>query len=199
MSARDTRPPTSGPSPDASLLPLPSTARLPNFCNLGIMLRLLVIVNLLCVASAVVRSVGNDAWERGAVDEARQHFAMAFAQAPHLPHVANNMAMVLSVGEKADYPQALATIQPVVEKFPDTAAFRDTRGHILIKLGRYEEAVKDLEFALPALPSKALVHQALAEAYRHLGLKDLADQHELLAKGDQASPPAAKAKPMPPK
>jgi two-component system sensor histidine kinase AlgZ len=30
-------------------------ARLPNFCNLGIMLRLLAIVNLLCVAAAAVR------------------------------------------------------------------------------------------------------------------------------------------------
>ncbi|MGH9579672.1 MAG: tetratricopeptide repeat protein [Terriglobales bacterium] len=143
--------------------------------------------------------LGADAWERGAVDEARQHFGMAFAQAPHLPYVANNMAMVLSAGEKADYAQALATIQPVVEKFPDNAAFRDTRGHILLKLGRYQEAVKDLEFALPSLPSKALMHQALAEAYRHLGLKDLADQHELLAKEDKASPPAGKAKPIPPK
>lgn len=67
MSAPNNRPPTanaSGLSPDASLLPLPSTARLPNFCNLGIMLRLLVIVNLLCMASAVVRGVGNDAWEQ---------------------------------------------------------------------------------------------------------------------------------------
>ena len=29
--------------------------RLPNFCNLGVMLRLLVLVNLLCVASAIVK------------------------------------------------------------------------------------------------------------------------------------------------
>lgn len=43
--------------------PLASSARLPNFCNLGIMLRLLIIVNLLCVAAAVVRSGGRDAWE----------------------------------------------------------------------------------------------------------------------------------------
>ena len=43
---------------------LASTARLPNFCNLGIMLRLLIMVNLLCVAAAVVRSNGHDAWEQ---------------------------------------------------------------------------------------------------------------------------------------
>ncbi|MEP7156446.1 MAG: histidine kinase [Betaproteobacteria bacterium] len=50
--------------PDISSMPLTSSARLPNFCNLGIMLRLLVIVNLLCMASAVVRSDGRDAWEQ---------------------------------------------------------------------------------------------------------------------------------------
>jgi two-component system sensor histidine kinase AlgZ len=39
-------------------------ARLPNFCNLGIMLRLLIIVNLLCLAAAVVRADGPDALQQ---------------------------------------------------------------------------------------------------------------------------------------
>ena len=43
-------------APLASPMPLQATARLPNFCNLGIMLRLLVIINLLCIAAAVVRA-----------------------------------------------------------------------------------------------------------------------------------------------
>ncbi len=40
------------------------TARLPNFCNLGITLRLLIIVNLLCLAAAVVRAEGPDALQQ---------------------------------------------------------------------------------------------------------------------------------------
>ena len=40
------------------------TARLPDFCNLGIMLRLLLIVNLLCVAAAVVRTDARDFWQQ---------------------------------------------------------------------------------------------------------------------------------------
>ena len=48
----------------ATSVHLTSAARLPNFCNLGIMLRLLIIVNLLCVAAAVVRSNGQDGWEQ---------------------------------------------------------------------------------------------------------------------------------------
>jgi two-component system, LytTR family, sensor histidine kinase AlgZ len=39
-------------------------ARLPDFCNLGIMLRLLLIVNLLCIAAAVVRMDARDLWQQ---------------------------------------------------------------------------------------------------------------------------------------
>ena len=41
-----------------------TTARLPDFCNLGIMLRLLVLVNLLCLAAAVVRVDARDLWQQ---------------------------------------------------------------------------------------------------------------------------------------
>ena len=57
--SRDANPgPNSGfaSAAQANLAPLLVTARLPNFCNLGIMLRLLVIINLLCIAAAVVRA-----------------------------------------------------------------------------------------------------------------------------------------------
>ncbi len=54
-------PPTGFADAPAVLAP---TARLPNFCNLGIMLRLLLVVNLLCVAAAVVRSDGHDLWQQ---------------------------------------------------------------------------------------------------------------------------------------
>lgn len=39
-----------------------ASARLPDFCNLGIMLRLLLIVNMLCLAAAVVRVDARDLW-----------------------------------------------------------------------------------------------------------------------------------------
>lgn len=41
-----------------------TSARLPDFCNLGIMLRLVLIVNLLCIAAAVVRSNAQDFWQQ---------------------------------------------------------------------------------------------------------------------------------------
>ena len=66
----------------------------------------------------------------------------------------------------------------VLEKFPDTPGFRETRGQILVRMGRWQQAVTDLEFALPSQVSKRGTHKALAEAYRGLNLRDLAAEHE---------------------
>jgi len=70
----------------------------------------------------------------------------------------------------------------VLEKFPQNANFRETRGEVLVKLGRWQEAVLDLEYALPTLGSRRNTHAALAEAYHGLGSQELAAQHEKLAK-----------------
>ena len=41
-----------------------ATARLPDFCNLGIILRLLLLVNVLCFAAAVVRTDARELWQQ---------------------------------------------------------------------------------------------------------------------------------------
>ncbi len=51
-----------GQSHPAALKPV--TARLPDFCNLGIILRLMMVVNLLCIAAAVVRTDVRDLWQQ---------------------------------------------------------------------------------------------------------------------------------------
>jgi tetratricopeptide (TPR) repeat protein len=133
-------------------------------------------------ATAVLHyTLAVDAWQHGQPAEAQRHFALAYEGAPQLPYVANNMAMILAVGEKPDLPRALAIINSVLEKVPENPNFRQTRGEILVRLGRYQEAVADLEFALPLLGSTRATHKALAEAYRGLSLRDLAAKHEQLA------------------
>jgi tetratricopeptide (TPR) repeat protein len=143
-------------------------------------------------------TLGTDAWQQGQTEEARKHFALAFDSASQLPFVANNMAMILAVGDKPDLPRALALIQPVLERFPANPNFRETRGQILVRLGRWQEAVADLEFALPRLSSTRSTHSALADAYRGMGLRELAREHERLAKGPSeekpSTPPSAARK-----
>jgi len=97
---------------------------------------------------------------------------------------------LLALGNPPDLPQALAIAQLLVEKFPDQPHFRDTRGQVLVKLGRWDDAVKDLEYALPRLNDKSATHTALAQVYENLGLRDLAAEHERLAKETSKRKPA---------
>ena len=139
--------------------------------------------------------LGIDAWQQGRKDEAQGHFSIAFDIAPFMPTVANNLAMILTVGDKPDYERALKVIDPIVQKLPQEPQFKSTRGLVLLKLGRYEEAVADLQAALPKLPSKRTSRLALAEAYRHLNMKDLADEQERLANQVESRPPGATSSP----
>jgi tetratricopeptide (TPR) repeat protein len=140
-------------------------------------------------SSAVIHfALGLDAWQHGQPDLARQHFALSYESAPQMPDVANNMAMILAVGTPTDLSRALAIIQSTLEKFPDNPNFRETRGEILVKLGRWQEAVVDLEFALPKLGTRRNTHAALAAAYAGLGSQDLALQHQRLAKASPEPP-----------
>jgi predicted Zn-dependent protease len=140
-------------------------------------------------ASAILHYfLGIDAWQQGRKDEAQGHFSIAFDMAPFMPTVANNLAMILTVGDKPDYERALKVIDPIVQKLPQDAQFRSTRGLVLLKLGRYEESVADLQASLPRLNSKRSSRLALAEAYRHLNMKDLADEQERLANQGEVRP-----------
>ena len=137
-------------------------------------------------------ALGIDAWQRGQSEEARQHFTLAYENTPQLPSVANNMAMILSLGDQPDLPRALAIIESVLVKFPNNPNFRETRGEILARSGRWREAVTDLEFALPNLAAKGAAHKALAEAYAGLGLRELADEHKRQANGSPAEKSASR-------
>ena len=135
--------------------------------------------------------VGNDAFQHGDMEQAGEHFKLAFDLAPNLPVVANRMALLLAIGKQPDLPRALAISQTLVEKYPNEPDVRNTHGIILAHLGRWEEAVKDLEFALPNVHDKNATHTALAQAYRKLGMSELADEHERLAR--EPSEPSAPA------
>jgi tetratricopeptide (TPR) repeat protein len=124
--------------------------------------------------------LGMERWKRGKKQEAEQHFALAFESTSSVPAVANNMAMILTLSENPDYDRALSIIQPILDRYPDNAGFRSTRGLIFLKLKRYKDAASDFERALPYLPNKNSARLSLAEAYRGLGLENLAKQQERL-------------------
>jgi tetratricopeptide (TPR) repeat protein len=119
-------------------------------------------------------------------DTAGIHLRQAFKLLPTGPVIANNLAWYLVQTEPADPVQALSIMDAVIKEAPPNAEFIDTRAHILMKLNRWNDAISDLEFSLQTLGDRKLTHIALAEAYDHIGLADLAKRHREL--GDQVKP-----------
>ena len=63
------------------------------------------------------------------------------------------------------------------------AAYRDTRGLILVKMKRWKDALPDLEFALRADLGRPELHRALARVYDNLQMPEVATEHKRLAEG----------------
>jgi len=121
--------------------------------------------------------LGVDAWLRARFDEARLHFEQAERSDPQSAVIVNNLAWMLVRGESPDPQRALTLANLAVERQPDNPRFHGTRGVALARLGRWKEALPDLEAALPASPRDADLHQALVDTYEHLGLAEMAAAH----------------------
>jgi tetratricopeptide (TPR) repeat protein len=128
-------------------------------------------------------ALGLDAWERGRADEARLHFERADALSPNTPTVVNNLAWVLANADPPDLTRALQLSNFAIERAPKEPSFRDTRGRVLARLGRWKEALPDLEAALSGHADNAELHAVLADAYERQDPPDpdMAAKHRQLA------------------
>jgi uncharacterized protein HemY len=127
--------------------------------------------------------LGIDAYERGRVEEAQLHLEQAYRLAPEMPFVANNLAWFLVEGPNADPERALKLIDTAIARDPNELRFRSTRGHVLVRMKRWKDALFDLEAALPREAGVPDVHRDLASAYGALGMDDLAALHRRRAAG----------------
>jgi len=134
--------------------------------------------------------LGGVAWQAGDLAQARVHYEAALAAAPTVPDVANNLATVLALGPNPDLPRALTLVEALLKQQPANPFYRDTRGQILLRQGKPEAALLELEYALSQLPDKAATHAALAQVYAQLGLPEMVAEHRRRA-GTNA-PPAAR-------
>jgi tetratricopeptide (TPR) repeat protein len=140
-------------------------------------------------------ALGLDAWQRGREEEARLHWERAIQLAPQVVSVANNLAWLLAQSKQPDLPRALELSNRAVASAPANPSFRDTRGRILARMGRYKEALPDLDAAVAAAPHDADLHRTLADVYRRLGSPGMADEHERLAGEKAATAPPPPARP----
>lgn len=103
----------------------------------------------------------------------------------------NNLAHAILQEDDADLPKALELANSAVKTLPGHPYMRETRGQVLFRLGRYQEAIVDLELALFAAELRADVRPMLAEAYEKTDMPAAAqEQRKLLAdEQSQASTP----------
>jgi tetratricopeptide (TPR) repeat protein len=121
--------------------------------------------------------LGSIAYEEKNAEEAKFHIDRAYKLMPQSGIIVNNFAYLLCFGEDSNPEEALRLMNLVIQREPNIAAYRDTRGQILVKMGRFSEAIEDLEDAIAMQPNSASSHETIAVAYERLNLTDLAAEH----------------------
>ena len=98
-----------------------------------------------------------------------------------LPALLNHLAWALTQGETPDLERALRLADEAVKLAADQPEMRATRGRILARLQRWQEALTDLEAVLASSDEQAELHAVLAEVYTALGDTEMAERHQGLA------------------
>ncbi len=129
-------------------------------------------------ATALVHLLlATDAGDRGEDQAAIHHLELAWELDPSMTVAANNLAWHLARQDPPDLEAALSLVDALAERWPDVGHFRDTRGQIYAKMGRWKEALVDLEAALPELVDYRPLHVTIAQVYSELGMEELAAKH----------------------
>jgi tetratricopeptide (TPR) repeat protein len=127
--------------------------------------------------SSLAETLGTAAAISSEWDAAEYYLKQATSTDPRNAIAWNNLSCALLQKPTPPLESALQAAQKACELTPDDFRFRETRGEILVKLGRWREAIDDLEFALNGLPDNPAIHRSLGKAYEAVGNKELAAVH----------------------
>jgi len=113
---------------------------------------------------------------KGNAAEAKTHLELSAKHLPTNRSILNNLAFVMAGQGDEHLTKALDIIEGVIVAEPNpNPNYFDTRGGILLKLGRYQEAIADLEYGLQIPGRKREAQLDLAECYERLGNAELAE------------------------
>ena len=130
----------------------------------------------------LVKAIGDMYFSADQMDEAKHAYEMACEKDPKSAYAWNNLAWILSNHEPIQLEEALRCTQRALETIDDPNFF-ETRGQILVRLQRWEEAAQYLERALNAsIPNPADAHRSLATIYTALGKPEQAAAHQAASK-----------------
>jgi uncharacterized protein HemY len=136
--------------------------------------------------------VGSSAVAEGQWDVARRHLEQAYRLNSRLPALLNQLAWALACGEPPELERALRLAETAVELSPHEPELLATRGRVLARLERWQEALTDLEAVLTTGSEQGELHATLAEVYTALGDAEMAKRHQALAARRGKKPAFAK-------
>jgi tetratricopeptide (TPR) repeat protein len=131
----------------------------------------------------------------GKLPDALKHLEIANQLAPGSPVIMNNLAVVQMMVDNTQMERSLGLIDECFRIGGPAVEFIDSRGQILLMGGKPMEAIAPLERAIEMAPDRIDTRTSLVDAYRKLGMEDMAKlQEEKLAalKKEQAEKEAAK-------
>jgi len=129
--------------------------------------------------------------------EAREYLENATRLDPKNDVAANNLANLLYKIEPYELERALAFAQGVLTRNPANPIYLETRGQILARLGKNQEAIDDLGRCLVTFPEVPEIHETLAGCYRKIGNEVLANAHQNRYEELKAKATTNPAKPSP--
>jgi tetratricopeptide (TPR) repeat protein len=135
------------------------------------------VVNSPRTPSTILEAAGTVAAMLGEPKRAKVYLQQALKKDPRNSVALNNYAWLILHEPEGNLNTALAAVNKAIEIIPNNSSYRETRGQILVRLGRWREAVDDLEYAANAMPSSKEIHLSLAKAYDALGDSQLAQVH----------------------
>ena len=114
-------------------------------------------------------ALGNDLYARKDVAGAGDRWERSLKLDPTNAMTNNNVAWFLSTRGPADLPRAVRLVDVALKARPKEPTYLGTRGEILLKMGRVEEALADLQAAVDAGANSPEVNNALDDALARLG------------------------------
>jgi tetratricopeptide (TPR) repeat protein len=127
--------------------------------------------------AAILEATGTIAATFGETDKAKTYLQRAVQKDPRNAVAWNNYAWLVAHDSDGDLNDALKAVNTALEIRPNDIRFRETRGQVFVRLGRWREAIEDLELAANGLPRSRDIHLSLAKAYDALGEQQLARVH----------------------
>ncbi len=133
--------------------------------------------------SAVYFLMGTHAVQNKQWDRAERLLRIAVDKEPRADIGWNNLAFLYLTREHPNLDEAEKCVDKALSLNPAPPTYHETRGQIMLKLGRWTETVRELELALTNMTANGEIHFGLAVAYEHLEDFDLAEMHRSRAKG----------------